>query len=75
MTDQGYTMHTEYLSTSEAAARLKVKPQTMRAGYCRDGHYLGLIPVKGQNRFLYWNSDGITRLFPAPGKRQDEKDL
>jgi hypothetical protein len=36
---------------------LKVKPQTIRAGLCRDGHYQGLKPAKSRNRFLLWPAD------------------
>ena len=50
------------LSTEEAAGLLKVKPQTLRAGLCRDGHYLGARPVKSANRFLLWNAADIERL-------------
>lgn len=50
------------LSTEEAAARLKVKPQTLRAALCRDGHYCGARPTKSANRFLLWNADEIERL-------------
>ena len=41
-------------STEEAAAILHVQPQTLRAALCRDGHYLGITPVKRANRFLTW---------------------
>lgn len=50
------------LSTDEAAARLKIKPQTLRAALCRDGHYLGARPIKSANRFLLWPLDQIERL-------------
>jgi hypothetical protein len=50
------------LSTEEAAAALKVKPQTLRAALCRDGHYMGTRPVKSANRFLKWNASEIERL-------------
>lgn len=50
------------LSTEEAAARLKVKPQTLRAAVCRNSHYCGIRPTKGPNRFLYWPADEIDRL-------------
>lgn len=49
-------------STVEAAARLTLKPQTLRAAYCRDGHYCGIRPVKSPNRFLYWNANDIDAL-------------
>lgn len=49
-------------STEEAAAALKVKPQTLRAGLCRDGAYQGVRPLKARNRFLIWPADAIDAL-------------
>lgn len=49
-------------STDEAAAVLKVRPQTLRAAVCRDGHYFGVRPQKARNRFLLWPSDQIDAL-------------
>lgn len=46
-------------STVEAAAVLKVRPQTLRAALCRDGHYYGLRPVKCRNRFLLWDAAAV----------------
>lgn len=46
-------------STEEAARRLHVKPQTLRAALCRDGHYLGVVPRKMFNRMLDWPADKI----------------
>lgn len=51
-----------HYSTEELAAILKVKPQTIRAGLCRDGHYQNLKPLKCQNRFLLWPADEADRL-------------
>lgn len=62
MSIQQITDAVKRLSTDEAAARLKVKPQTLRAALCRDGHWCNLRPVKGPNRFLYWPADEIERL-------------
>ncbi len=56
------TAYAVRLSTDEAATLLKVKPQTLRAALCRDGHYCGLKPVKGPNRFLYWSADAVEAL-------------
>jgi hypothetical protein len=56
------TTQAHRLSTEEAAARLKIKPQTLRAALCRDGHYLGARPIKSANRFLLWPADQIERL-------------
>lgn len=50
------------LSTEQAAAILKVKPQTLRAALCRDGHYMGLRPSKLPNRFLLWDASAIDAL-------------
>jgi hypothetical protein len=62
MSVQQVTETVKRLSTEEAAALLKVKPQTMRAGFCRDGHYLSAKPTKSANRFLLWNAADIERL-------------
>lgn len=56
------TAHAVRLSTEEAAARLKVKPQTLRAAICRNSHYLGARPIKSANRFLLWDAAEIERL-------------
>ena len=50
------------LSTEQAAAVLKVKPQTLRAALCRDGHYFGVRPQKARNRFLMWDAAAIDAL-------------
>lgn len=50
------------LSTEELAAGIGVKPQTLRAAICRDGHYFGLVPHKSRNRFLRWPADSIERI-------------
>lgn len=50
------------LSTDEFAEWLHVKSQTIRAGLCRDGHYLGLRPVKLPNRRLLWDSSEVREL-------------
>ncbi len=49
-------------STEEAAAALHVKPQTLRAALCRDGHYFGLRPVKLPNRMLAWPAAAVDAL-------------
>ena len=50
------------LSTEQAAAVLKVKPQTLRAALCRDGHYFGVRPQKARNRFLMWDASAVEAL-------------
>lgn len=49
-------------STEEAAAVLKIRPQTLRAALCRDGVYFGVRPQKARNRFLLWPADAIDAL-------------
>lgn len=49
-------------STEQAAAALHIKPQTLRAALCRDGHYAGVRPRKLPSRFLAWPADQIERL-------------
>jgi len=62
------TQRTDYASilrtysTEQAAAALHVRPQTLRAALCRDGHYYGIRPVKLPNRLLAWPADDIERL-------------
>jgi hypothetical protein len=34
------------ITTEEAAERMRNRPQTWRAAYCRDGHFHGLVPTK-----------------------------
>ncbi|HRD87383.1 MAG TPA: hypothetical protein PK752_03855 [Accumulibacter sp.] len=50
------------LSTEVAAQRLAVKPQTMRAGFCRLGHYLNMVPVKLPNGRLLWDAAAVEAL-------------
>ncbi len=50
------------LSTEEAAFRLGIKPQTLRAALCRNGEYLGVRPLKAKNRFLRWPAAEVERL-------------
>lgn len=42
------------LDTSRFAAINGVKEQTVRARYCREGSYFGVIPKKLANRRLRW---------------------
>ncbi|HQM43918.1 MAG TPA: hypothetical protein PLI72_09275 [Smithellaceae bacterium] len=50
------------ITTEELAGKLKVKPGTVRRGYCLDGHYLGLKPIKLPNRRLLWSDDQSNKL-------------
>lgn len=50
------------ITTEETAGLLRVVPQTIRAGLCRNGHYLGLKPVKLPNGKLLWDAAAVERL-------------
>lgn len=52
----------EKISTEEMASKLRIVPQTARAGLCRNGHYLGLTPVKLPNGKLLWDAEAVDRL-------------
>lgn len=49
-------------STEQAAAALGIRPQTLRASYCRAGSYFGIVPTKMPNRMLRWDAEAIDRL-------------
>ena len=51
-----------HYSTKVLAEHLKIKPQTIRAAFCRDGHYYGLRPVKMPNRRLLWPAAAVEKL-------------
>ena len=50
------------ISTEELAAPLRAIEQTIRAGLCRNGHYLGLRPIKLANRRLLWDAAAVEAL-------------
>lgn len=64
-TDYAHILRT--YSTDEAAAVLKVRPQTLRAAICRDGAYQGVRPLKARNRFLIWPAAEIEALLNVEG--------
>lgn len=50
------------LSTEEAAAKLRAASQTPRAALCRNGHWMGMRPVKLPNGRLLWDAAEVERL-------------
>lgn len=52
----------DYAPTKDAAAIIHVQPQTMRAGYCNDGEYMGMRPVKLPNGRLLWPLKNLVKL-------------
>lgn len=51
-----------HISTKRAAQRGSIKAQTLRAAYCRYGHYFGIVPIKLPNGRLLWPADFFERL-------------
>ena len=49
-------------STEQAAAALHIRPQTLRAALCLQGHYFGMRPVKLPNGRLLWDVADLDRL-------------
>jgi len=49
----------EGISTEQYAAKIKVRPHTVRRGYCVNGHYLGIKPIKLPNNRLLWPADEV----------------
>jgi len=62
-------MDQNLLTTEALAARLGVKPQSIRAALCRKGSYYGLQPAKLPNRFLLWPADSVERLTAGSNRR------
>ena len=50
------------LTTEEFADQIGMKPESIRARLCRQGHFYGLRPIKLPNRRLLWPSDSTERL-------------
>lgn len=50
------------ITTKLMAKKLGVKDQTMRAAHCRQGHYLGLVPIVLPNGLLRWDDQDADRV-------------
>jgi len=44
-------------STDSIAAQFMVKPNSVRSAVCRNGHYMGIKPIKLPNGLLAWPAD------------------
>ncbi len=49
------------------------KPQTLRASYCKNGHWCGIRPAKLPNGRLLWPADAIARLTAGQSVAQQEE--
>lgn len=56
------------LDTAEAAAVLRVRPQTLRRAHCLKGEYMGMRPTKLPNGRLLWDAAAIDRLTTPQGR-------
>lgn len=64
------------ITTEEAAERMRNRPQTWRAAYCREGHFHGLIPTKLPSRRLLWDANEVEALIAGrPVKTPDAEFL
>ena len=55
-------IRTAKITTEELAACLGVEPQTPRASLCRNGHYMGMRPIKLPNGRLLWDAAELAAL-------------
>lgn len=58
-------MEQQALSTKEFAEMVRVESQTIRRGYCVNGHYMGLKPMKLPNSRLLWPRADVLRVLTA----------
>jgi len=65
-TFKGVYMEGKRITTEEFASKVGVKPGTIRRGFCLNGHYLGLKPVKLPNRRLLWSAAKADKLLDEP---------
>lgn len=49
-------------STDYTSKKFLVKPHTLHAALCRNGHYFGIRPVKLPNGLLAWPADEVDRI-------------
>ena len=52
----------QIFSTEDLARTFDVEPNSIRSAFCRQGHYMGLRPIKLPNRRLAWNAEAVKHL-------------
>lgn len=60
------------LTTEALAEGTGHKSQTLRAAYCKNGHWCGIRPAKLPNGRLLWPADAIARLTAGTAPQQAE---
>lgn len=53
---------TQMFSTEELAQLARQQPGSIRSAVCRQGHWMGLKPVKLPNRRLLWSAPDVQRV-------------
>ena len=56
------------LTTEQLAEQAQLKAQSLRAAFCRDGHWCGIRPIKLPNRRLLWPADAVNALLAGGAK-------
>lgn len=57
--------HMESFNSKEFAGAVRVEPATIRRGYCVNGNYLGIKPLKLPNGRLLWPKAEVLRVLGA----------
>lgn len=52
----------KHITTNELSTSLGVQGNTVRRGYCVNGHYMGIKPIKLPNNRLLWPKAELNRL-------------
>ncbi|SFU49428.1 hypothetical protein SAMN05216339_10346 [Nitrosomonas eutropha] len=50
------------LTTEQLAEKLSMRAASIRSGFCRNGSYFGLTPLKLPNGRLLWPADSVQKL-------------
>lgn len=56
------------LTTEQLAEQAQLKAQSIRAAFCRDGHWCGIRPIKLPNRRLLWPADAVNTVLSGGAK-------
>lgn len=49
-------------STEGLAELAKIQPASIRSALCKQGHWMGMKPIKLPNRRLLWDADEVQRV-------------
>jgi hypothetical protein len=49
-------------TTEQLSEQAGLKPQSLRAAFCRNGHWCGIRPIKLPNRRLLWPAEEVAAL-------------